>query len=49
MTMVGVTSVKEIGRHHLAWVAADGLLVRLDEEFKGKRQPHSNGRALAKL
>ncbi|GFZ51275.1 hypothetical protein JCM24511_09033 [Saitozyma sp. JCM 24511] len=29
MTMVGVTSVKEIGRHHLARIAADGSLVRL--------------------
>jgi hypothetical protein len=29
MTMVGVTSVKDIGRHHLARIAADGSLVRL--------------------
>lgn len=32
MTMVGVNSVTEIGSHHLARVAADGSLVRLDDQ-----------------
>ncbi|WWD07012.1 hypothetical protein V865_005109 [Kwoniella europaea PYCC6329] len=36
MTMVGVNSVKDIGRHHLAWVAADGSLVRLPDQKPAK-------------
>ncbi|WVW79625.1 hypothetical protein I302_101594 [Kwoniella bestiolae CBS 10118] len=35
MTMIGVQKVKDIGRKHLAWVAADGSLVRLPEIGQG--------------
>lgn len=46
MTMVGVNHVKDIGRHHLAWVNADGSLRRLESEPKSTFE---RVRGLAKL
>ncbi|WWC63762.1 uncharacterized protein I303_106367 [Kwoniella dejecticola CBS 10117] len=50
MTMVGVNKVKDIGPQHLAWVAADGSLVRLaDKKGHHGQRDGQLSRALAKL